>query len=165
MVVTGLQELLGWLRLSHGLSEWWLRGGMGYGSGCVARTGDGVATGVAWVGTRSLWSKDRSQIRGFELAFNGHGVLASTATAIRSRVTAILLGMLGPTSLVVAPGTKITVVNQDRAPHTVTARDNSFDTGTIAGGQRAEITAPSSPGTYPYICAIYPSMTGTLFVK
>jgi plastocyanin len=71
----------------------------------------------------------------------------------------------GPTSLVVAPGTKITVVKQDRAPHTVTARDNSFDTGTIAGGQRAEITAPSSPGTYPYICAIHLSMTGTLLVK
>ena len=144
--------------------------------------------------------------RGFELAFNGHGVLTSTATAIRSRVTAILLGMLvvvlgfvvgggsaagsssvgggrwvavtdladtvviknfafGPTSLVVAPGTKITVVNQDRAPHTVTARDNSFDTGIIAGGQRAEITAPSSPSTYPYIRAIRPSMTGTLLVK
>jgi plastocyanin len=66
---------------------------------------------------------------------------------------------------VVVPGRKITVVNQDRAPHTVTARDNSFDTGTIAGGQRAEITAPSSPGTYPYICAIHPSMTGTLLVK
>ncbi|MDQ4092424.1 MAG: cupredoxin family copper-binding protein [Actinomycetota bacterium] len=70
----------------------------------------------------------------------------------------------GPTSLAVAPGTRITVVNQDRAPHTVTARDNSFDTGTIAGGQRGEITAPSLPGTYPYICTIHPSMTGTLIV-
>ncbi len=71
----------------------------------------------------------------------------------------------GPASFAVAPGTKITVVNQDRAPHTVTARDNSFETGTIAGGQRGEITAPSSPGTYPYIYSIHPSMTGTLIVK
>jgi plastocyanin len=70
----------------------------------------------------------------------------------------------GPASLSVAPGTKITVVNQDRAPHTVTARDKSFDTGTIAGGQRGEFTAPSSPGTHPYICTIHPYMTGVLIV-
>ncbi|HET9255896.1 MAG TPA: cupredoxin family copper-binding protein [Pseudonocardiaceae bacterium] len=70
----------------------------------------------------------------------------------------------GPASLSVAPGTKITVVNQDRPPHTVTARDKSFDTGTIAGGQRGEFTAPSSPGTYPYICTVHPSMTGVLIV-
>jgi plastocyanin len=67
----------------------------------------------------------------------------------------------GPVSLVAAPGKKITVINQDRASHTLTARDKSFDTGTIAGGQRGEITAPSSPGTYPYLCSIYGAFTHT----
>src|SRR5581483_9048677 len=47
----------------------------------------------------------------------------------------------GPATMTVAPGTKITVLNQDRAPHTVTAVNKAFDTGTIAGGQRGEITA------------------------
>lgn len=73
MVATGWHGLRERLRGSHG--PW-------------------VATGMAWVRTRSLWSNDRSQIRGFELAFNGHGVLTSTATAIRTRVTAILVGVL-----------------------------------------------------------------------
>ncbi len=71
----------------------------------------------------------------------------------------------GPATMTVAPGTKITVVNQDRAPHSVTAVNKSFDSGTIAGGQRGEITAPNTPGTYPYVCTLHPSMTGTLIVK
>jgi plastocyanin len=70
-----------------------------------------------------------------------------------------------PDSLTVAPATKITVINEDQAPHTVTANDKSFDTGTIAGGQRGEFTAPTKPGTYPYICTIHQYMTGTLIVR
>ncbi len=70
-----------------------------------------------------------------------------------------------PTSLTVAPGAKITVVNQDQAPHTVTANDKSFDSGNISGGQRGEVTAPTKPGSYPYLCTIHQYMTGTLIVK
>jgi plastocyanin len=47
----------------------------------------------------------------------------------------------------------------------VTARDRSFDSGTIAIGGRGEITAPSRPGSYPYFCAFHEYMTGTLIVK
>jgi plastocyanin len=39
--------------------------------------------------------------------------------------------VFGSASLAVVPGTKISVVNQDRAPHTITAVNKSFDTGTI----------------------------------
>lgn len=70
-----------------------------------------------------------------------------------------------PASLTVAPGTKITVINEDQAPHTVTANDKSFDTGVITGGQRGEVTAPTKPGSYPYLCTIHQYMTGTLIVQ
>jgi plastocyanin len=70
-----------------------------------------------------------------------------------------------PTPLTIAPGTKITIINQDRAPHSVTADDKSFDSGTISGGQRGEIAAPNKPGRYPYICTIHQYMKGTLTVQ
>ncbi|MGH3720315.1 MAG: cupredoxin domain-containing protein [Pseudonocardiaceae bacterium] len=70
-----------------------------------------------------------------------------------------------PASLTVRPGTRITVVNGDQATHTLTAGDKSFDAGSIPGGQRGEITAPTKPGTYSYICNIHQYMTGKLIVR
>ena len=70
-----------------------------------------------------------------------------------------------PVVLTVAPGAKVTIINQDPAAHTVTAKDKSFDSGTIAMGERGEITAPSKPGSYPYFCIFHQYMAGTLIVK
>ncbi|MFJ3921589.1 cupredoxin domain-containing protein [Streptomyces sp. NPDC090022] len=71
-----------------------------------------------------------------------------------------------PADLTVAPGGKVSVVNEDSAPHTVTAEDASaFDTSTIEGGQTVTFTAPPTAGTYRYLCDIHPSMTGTLTVR
>ncbi|HET6635603.1 MAG TPA: cupredoxin domain-containing protein [Streptomyces sp.] len=72
-----------------------------------------------------------------------------------------------PSKLTVAPGAKVTVVNEDSATHTVTAtdKDKSFDTGDIAGGEKATFTAPSTAGSYSYECTIHPFMKATLTVK
>jgi plastocyanin len=70
-----------------------------------------------------------------------------------------------PVVLTVIPGAKVTVINQDPAAHTVTAKDRSFDTGSIALGQQGHITAPSKPGSYPYYCKFHEYMSGTLIVK
>ncbi|MFI0990799.1 cupredoxin domain-containing protein [Streptomyces exfoliatus] len=71
-----------------------------------------------------------------------------------------------PSDLTVAPGTEITVVNEDSTPHTVTAEAaNAFDTSTIQGGKTATFTAPPTAGTYPYLCDIHQSMRGTLTVR
>ncbi|TPQ18136.1 cupredoxin domain-containing protein [Streptomyces sporangiiformans] len=70
-----------------------------------------------------------------------------------------------PANLRVRPGTKITVVNRDSVPHTVTAGDKAFDTGNIAGDATATFTAPSASGSYSYICTIHPNMKGTLTVS
>ncbi|MFD8644188.1 cupredoxin family copper-binding protein [Streptomyces zaomyceticus] len=71
-----------------------------------------------------------------------------------------------PTDLKVRPGATVTVVNEDSAPHTVTATgSDAFDTGEIAGGRSATFTAPDKPGTYPFFCSIHPNMKATLTVS
>jgi plastocyanin len=102
---------------------------------------------------------------GSAAASTGAGSGAAVASTNLPATVVIKNFAFGPSSMTVAPGTKITVVNQDRAPHSVTAVNKSFDSGTILGGQRGEITAPNTPGTYPYICTLHTSMTGTLIVK
>jgi plastocyanin len=61
-------------------------------------------------------------------------------------------------------GETVTITNNDGPPHTVTADNDEFDSGEIAGGSSGTITAPSEPGTYAYHCNIHSQMTGTLTV-
>jgi plastocyanin len=70
-----------------------------------------------------------------------------------------------PAKITVTPGEKVTVTNKDSVAHTVTANDKKFNTGDIEAGKTVTFTAPSSPGSYPYICTIHQYMTGMLIVK
>ncbi|MFF6883763.1 cupredoxin domain-containing protein [Streptomyces sp. NPDC012421] len=71
-----------------------------------------------------------------------------------------------PADLTAVPGAKVSVVNEETTPHTVTAQDASaFDTSTVEGDQTATFTAPAAVGTYRYLCDIHSSMTGTLTVR
>jgi plastocyanin len=67
--------------------------------------------------------------------------------------------------LTVAPGTRITLVNSDRAPHNAVASDGSFKSANATPGHDVTFTAPSRPGAYNFICTIHPQMKGTLTVK
>lgn len=87
-------------------------------------------------------------------------VSTSTSTA---RIT--IQGFAFGAPLTVRPGTKITVVNRDRAGHTVTADDGmSFNVAVASGGASATFSAPSAPGTYKFHCSIHPSIHGSLVV-
>jgi plastocyanin len=67
--------------------------------------------------------------------------------------------------ITVAPGTQITVKNDDSAEHSVTSRtEGQFDVH-VDGGQQKTLTAPSQPGEYAFYCVYHPSMKGTLIVK
>lgn len=64
----------------------------------------------------------------------------------------------------VPAGAEVSFVNLDGVPHTLTAEDDTFDTGSVAGGESATFTAPDA-GEYPVLCTIHPQVTGTLVVE
>lgn len=66
-----------------------------------------------------------------------------------------------PEVLSVKLGDTIIWTNQDIAPHTATARDNSWDTGTLAKGQSKEIKVTGKMKA-DYFCRFHPMMQAKL---
>jgi plastocyanin len=66
-----------------------------------------------------------------------------------------------PAALELPAGTAVLWTNTGAAPHTVSAEDGSFDSGTLQPGSTFERTF-TTPGTYAYLCQIHPEMTGTI---
>ena len=54
--------------------------------------------------------------------------------------------------------------NDDSVDHTVTARDNSFDSGRISPNETFEYTF-EQPGTLEYYCKIHPSIVGKITIE
>ena len=63
-----------------------------------------------------------------------------------------------------SPGQKLTLVDGDGEPHSVTADDGSFDSGSFDNTAPGSVVAPTKPGTYAVHCTVHPSMHGTLTV-
>lgn len=69
-----------------------------------------------------------------------------------------------PERVEVLVGDSITWTNADLAPHTATAENGAWDTGTLQRGGSGRITFDAT-GTYPYFCAYHPHMKGTVTVR
>jgi plastocyanin len=69
-----------------------------------------------------------------------------------------------PGSVAVDAGGTVTWTNQGPSPHTVTANDGSFDSGTLDAGGSFSFTFMSA-GTFSYFCAIHPDMVGSVVVS
>lgn len=68
----------------------------------------------------------------------------------------------GQVALTVGPGATVNVTNQDLVNHTVTG--SGFDAH-VGGGGSTSFKAPSSPGSYSFVCTIHSDMAATLVVK
>jgi plastocyanin len=69
-----------------------------------------------------------------------------------------------PPLLRVNVGASITVRNVDGAAHTATARNGSFDTGSLDGGAAVTIRI-SRPGRSTYFCEIHNYMRGVVVAR
>jgi plastocyanin len=94
---------------------------------------------------------------------DGAGVAGAPASTAKNTIT--IKNMKYSGSLSVKAGTKVTVVNHDAVPHTLTSKTKGkFTTATINAGESATFTAPKTAGKYPFGCNFHPSMAGTLTV-
>lgn len=88
---------------------------------------------------------------------------APSGEAAKSEKVDIVEFAYQPDPVVVQVDGKVIWQNQDTAPHTATADDESWDTGTIEKGKIGSETF-KEPGTFAYYCEIHPDMKGTVEV-
>ena len=70
-----------------------------------------------------------------------------------------------PNPIQITAGSTVTWTNSTGPRHTATSDAGAWTTGNIApGGTSAAVAFPTA-GTFPYHCAIHPSMTGTVIVS
>jgi plastocyanin len=89
---------------------------------------------------------------------------AGEATPAPSASTTVEISDFTFSAPTAGPGSSVTVANRDGAPHTVSADDGSFESGTVEAGATGTFVAPAAPGTYQFHCEIHPQMSGTLTV-
>ncbi len=100
---------------------------------------------------------------GDDSAQSGSNAPAPSGDAVRSEKVEIVDFAYDPDPVTIEEGGKVIWQNEDSAPHTATAEDGSFDTGTLDEGKLKSETF-KEPGTYAYICSIHPDMHGTVEV-
>ncbi len=93
----------------------------------------------------------------------GTSAPAPSGDAGRSEKVSIVEFAYDPDPVTIEEGGKVIWVNRDAAPHTATADDGSFDTGTIEQ-DKLKSESFKQPGTYAYFCEIHPDMRGTVEV-
>ena len=96
-------------------------------------------------------------------------VLAFGPSLVRAEPSAITVKIdnfaFDSQTVTVTPGSTVTWVNEDDAPHTVVADDGkSFRSRTLDTGDKFTFTFMSA-GTFGYFCSVHPHMTGKVVVK
>ena len=106
-----------------------------------------------------LWGAVSVLILG--LALLGPG--SSTPVAAETVSVAIRDFAFSPATISVPVGTTVTWTNEDSEQHTATSTSGVWDSGILDTGGTFSFTF-NTPGSFPYWCALHPSMRGTVVV-
>ena len=80
-------------------------------------------------------------------------------------VTIQIHGMkFDPPIVTIAPGTKVTWVNEDSSPHTVADKGKVFRSAALDVKDSFSYTF-AAPGEFTYFCTLHPMMVGKIVVK
>jgi plastocyanin len=90
---------------------------------------------------------------------------AAPASTGKTKTVEIKVGEMSftPAMAMANVGDTISWVNIGKIPHTVTAKDGSFDKTPIAPGERFNFVLRKE-GSFPYVCSYHPGMDATLMV-
>ena len=90
-------------------------------------------------------------------------IIAATQAKAATHTVTIQGFAFSPSALTIAAGDTVVFTNADSAPHTATASNGAFDTGRLNNGQSAQLRFGSA-GSFSYVCAFHPNMTGSITV-
>ncbi len=109
-----------------------------------------IVIALAYFGYRSYYPKNSSPV----------------VSSIVTQTTSVEIKNMAfsPSNISVTVGQTVTFTNNDSITHTVTADDNSFDSGNVAPGATFTKTFETA-GSFSYHCSIHPSMKGIVEVK
>lgn len=93
------------------------------------------------------------------VAFAGDDTTAAAPTVVEIHDM-----RFNPATLTIAAGTKVTWVNEDTTPHTVTDKARVFRSAALDTKDSFSYTF-ASPGEFTYFCTIHPMMVGKIVVK
>ncbi|MBI5285021.1 MAG: cupredoxin family copper-binding protein [Chloroflexi bacterium] len=136
----------------------------------VALAGGLAVIAVAWWillalsthGTWRLWdTRDHMQTMGGAVLDSSN---ATIAVGGADRTIDIRDFAFRPAKLEIPAGARVTFTNHDGAPHTATAKDESWDTGVLQDGGASTLSFYRR-GEFPYYCKLHPEMEGRLLVE
>ena len=107
----------------------------------------------------AVYGCSKSNDNGYGSNSNNNNNIGSSGNTVNIKGFAFSVSTLNVTA-----GTKVTWTNNDATTHTVTADDNSFNSGDIAPGKTFSMTFAEG-GTYNYHCIYHSMMTGSVVVK
>lgn len=130
----------------------------------------GASVAVVTAGALLLWSLAEAAPTAAPMshAMMENGANAAAVRNVKAAANEVAIDefQFGPAVLNVPAGTKVTWINDDSDPHTVTSEADPklFKSPPLDTGESFAFTF-DKPGTYRYFCSIHPRMQGVVVVQ